>query len=115
MKLARSFLAEAERQLDDYRKTGNELSLRQACEKGWGAVAQALMAVAGRPIESHKEFGLMASDLFRKTGDRRILTGESAGEYLHGAGFYHGLPTAELVSNSLLLIKESLEVVERLL
>ncbi len=113
MKLARSFLAEAERQLDEYGKTGDELSLRQACEKGWGAVAQALMAAVGKPIESHREVGLVASDLFRKNGDRRILMGESAGEYLHGAGFYHGLPTVELVSNSLDVIKGLLEAVER--
>jgi len=114
MKLARSFLEEARRQLDEYVKTGNELALRQACEKGWGAVAQALMAAVGKPIEKHREFGMVASELFKKTGNRIFLTGESAGEYLHGAGFYHGLPTAELTSNSLDLIEDLLKALENL-
>jgi hypothetical protein len=113
LKLARCFLEEARKQLDDYAKTGSELALRQACEKGWGAVAQALMAAVGKPVESHKDFGVVASELFKKTGNRSILTGESAGEYLHSAGFYHGLPTAELVSNSLDLIEELLKTIER--
>lgn len=112
MELAKDFLAEARRQLDEYVKTGNELALRQACEKGWGAVAQALMAATGKPIEAHREFGIVASELYKKTGNRSILTGESAGEYLHSAGFYHGLPTAELVSNSLDLIEELLRAMK---
>jgi len=112
LKLAKVFLEEARRQLDEYVKTGSELALRQACEKGWGAVAQGLMAAAGKPIETHGEFGAVASELFKKTGDRNVLTGESAGEYLHSAGFYHGLPTVELVSNSLDLIEAFLEALE---
>lgn len=114
LKLAKSFLDEARKQLDEYVKSGNGLALRQACEKGWGAVAQALMAAVGKPVESHKEFGVIASELFRKTGNRSFLTGESAGEYLHSAGFYHGLPTAELVLNSLDLIEELLKTIENL-
>lgn len=112
LKLARSFLAEAREQLREYEKSNDELALRQACEKGWGAVAQALMHAAGKPIESHREFGLIASELFKKTGNRRLLTGESAGEYLHSAGFYHGLPMSELILNSLELVEELLKAVE---
>jgi len=112
LKLAKSFLAEAREQLREYEKSKDELALRQACEKGWGAVAQGLMYAAGKPIESHREFGLIASELFKKTGNKSVLTGESAGEYLHSAGFYHGLPTLELVMNSLELIEEFLKAVE---
>ncbi len=114
MRLSWQFLEEARRQLDLYVETQDELALRQACEKGWGAVAQALMSVADRPVASHRDFGIIASELFRKTGERAILTGESAGEYLHSAGFYHGLPTAELVLNSLELIEEFLKALEKL-
>ena len=114
LKLARSFLGEAREELDEYVKSRSGLALRQACEKGWGAVSQALMAAVGKPVESHKEFGVIASELFKKTGNRSFLTGESAGEYLHSAGFYHGLPTAELVSNSLDLIEELLKAIESL-
>jgi hypothetical protein len=94
LKSARSFLAEAREQLREYEKSNDELALGQACEKGWGAVAQALMHAAGKPIESHREFWLIASEVLRKTGNRSLLAGESAGEYLHSAGFYHGLPTS---------------------
>lgn len=112
--LARDFLAEAREQLKEYERTANELSLRQACEKGWGSVTQALMYAAGRTIETHKEFGLVATELFRKTGNRIFLDAETAGEYLHSAGFYHGLPTAELVSRNLDLIEELVQVAERI-
>jgi len=111
--LARQFLEEARGQAEDYRKTGSELALRQACEKGWGAVAQALMSTTPKPIETQKEFGLVASDLFRKTGEKVYLDAETAGEYLHSAGFYHGLPTVELVSRSLDLVDELLKTLER--
>lgn len=112
MRLSWQFLDEARRELDHYVKTQDELALRQACEKGWGAVAQALMTAADRPVTSHRDL-IIASELFRKTGARAILTGESAGEYLHSAGFYYGLPTAELVLNTLDLIEEFLKVLEK--
>ncbi len=114
IKLAWNFLTEARRKLEDYVKTGDEVSLRQACEKGWGAVAQGLMYAVGKAITSHREFSIVASELFKKTGDRIFLRGEVAGEYLHGAGFYHGLPTLELISDSLDLIEEMLRALERL-
>ncbi len=101
--------------MEDYVKTGDEVSLRQACEKGWGAVAQGLMYAVGRAITSHREFAIVASELFKKTGDRIFLDGETAGEYLHGAGFYHGVPTAELVSRNLDVIEEMLKSLERLI
>jgi len=72
------------------------------------------MFVFGKRIESHREFAETASQLYKQTGEKAFLEGEGAGEYLHSAGFYHGIPTIELVADSLDQIESLLKAVEQL-
>ncbi len=112
LELAKRFLVEAREALEGFKRTGDEAKKRQACEKGWGAVAQALMHAAGREFYAHREFGNMANELFRKTGDKRFIIWESVGEALHGGGFYHGAFDVDGISLMLDELEEFLKAVE---
>jgi hypothetical protein len=39
IELAAKFLSEARGELEEYRRTADDVNLGEACEKGWGAMA----------------------------------------------------------------------------
>lgn len=112
--MATAFLVEAFEQLKGYEKTGKEEMLRQACEKGWGAVAQALMHASGKDLTQHREFGQIGKQLTEKTGDQVFARSEALGEALHAGGFYHGALSPEAVDSALSAVGELITAVERL-
>ena len=66
--LSREYLTKAFKELEDG-------ELTQASEKGWGAAAQIVKAVAnerGMDHSSHRDLILRANELTRETGDREI-------------------------------------------
>jgi len=89
LQLAQEFFEKAREELESYRREQREVHLREACEKAWAAIAQALMHVAGRPITRHKDFERVARQYWKVYG-REPIAGERAGDQLHSGGFYHG-------------------------
>lgn len=114
VELSERFLSEARAELDEYRKTLEDVKLREACEKGWGAMAQLLMYSVGKEIVEHRGFSQAASELYRKTGKKEILLTETAAEALHAAGFYHGVLTADAVELTLKAIEEVFSAVRQM-
>ena len=77
---ARTFLARAR----DYLAAGD---LHQASEKGWGAAAHMVKAVAealGQPYRSLDEFGRHLVGWSRQTGDDRLRQWRLVANELHG-------------------------------
>lgn len=90
---AREFLAKARVYLADD-------DLLQVSEKGWGAAAQAVKAVAearGWEHSGHGHLHTTVRRLVRETGDGELRTGFSAANTLH-INFYDGFLEAEDVS-----------------
>ena len=114
MTLASEFLEEAQRQLKKYGKTKKELNLRQACEKGWGTVAQALKVV-NPEIKRHAEFGKTAAKLAREYNNEKIMYDEAFGEHLHRAGFYEGLLGVEEIKYGLSAVEDFLKSIDSIL
>lgn len=114
LRLADKFLKEAWEQLKKYEDTKEELYLRQACEKGWGAVAQALKATNPK-IKRHADFSDTAAKLARKYDNEEIVHGESCGETLHRTGFYEGALTKPAVEINLKSAEDFLELIDNIL
>ena len=95
---------------DSYRHSARELlekardelaagDIRQASEKGWGATAQMLKAIAQRdgvPHHSHAALARIASDVHGQTGDDNIATWFAIAQNLH-VNFYEDNLPAEFV------------------
>lgn len=83
-------------------KARDELSAgdaRQASEKGWGAAALMLKAVAqraGRPHHSHASLAQTASDVHRLTGEDSIATWFAIAQNLH-VNFYEDNLSPEFI------------------
>jgi hypothetical protein len=107
IQLAEKFLEFAFDSLDVYRINTEELDYRQACEKGWAAIAQATMHVNGGPIRQHREFFRIANNL-KNSGGIDIETALLAGNTLHGDGFYHGELSVTAIESTLNLIKQTI-------
>jgi len=114
LNLAKKFLADAREEFVTYLATEEEEKLRQACEKGWGAVAQLLMHVSGKDLTHHRDFAVVAKQLTDKTGNTIIERAEMAGEALHAGGFYHGALSPEAVNAALDMISDLIKVFEEL-
>ncbi len=104
--IAEGFLKEAESELEEYERSRDEVKLRLVCEKGWGAITQALMYAGGEDVTTHKDFDKLANKL--KIQFEGIIEAYLAGDKLHSAGFYHGLLRFETVKDSLGLIKQAI-------
>ena len=94
-----------------------EDDLLQASEKGWGAAAQMVKAVAearGWPHSGHRHLWLAVDRLVEETGEREIRTAFSVASVLH-VNFYDGLMTHEGVEDSLALVGEFVGRLETLL
>ena len=77
--------------------------LRQAAEKGWGAAAQMIKAVAeqrGWPHRSHRHIVEAASRLSEESGDASIASCFGSARSLH-VSFYEGDLSAHLISRHL--------------
>lgn len=114
LKLAYEFLEESHLQLSKYEATKKELNLRQACEKGWGTVAQALKAVNPK-IKYHRDFGETAARLAKQYNDPEIAHGELCGESLHRSGFYEGDLGPNVVKEGLNCIDNFLTSIDNIL
>ena len=112
LELGAKFLSEARRELEEYWKTAEDVNLREACEKGWEAMAQLLMYATGREITEHRGFSKAATDLYKKIGRKEIVLTETAAEALHAAGFYHGVLTADAVELTLISIEEIFRILQ---
>ena len=77
--------------------------LQQASEKGWGAVAQMLKAIAnqrGWEHERHRHLSRAASRLRAETGDRDLYRFFSVANDLHG-NFYENEMSAQDIADGL--------------
>lgn len=110
--LAVDFINAAKLELADYTTTSNEVSYRQACEKGWAAIAQAVIHVNGRHIYYHRGFEEAASRLTPRTGID-LVSPVAAGNQLHGQGFYQGRLSPSSVGSTLGLIESRVLEVQR--
>ncbi len=115
LKLAEKFLSEAMTELREYGKTLEDVKLREACEKGWGAMSQLLMYAVDREITEHRGFSEAATELYKKTGRKEVVLAETAAEGLHAAGFYHGALTAEAVDLTLKSIEDAVRITREII
>ncbi len=107
---AQDFLAKARTYLADG-------DLLQASEKGWGAAAQMVKAIAETRGWSHDGHGHLFSAVTRlveETGDWDIRTAFNAANALH-TNFYEGWLDRESVEDNLAQVAELAEKLERLL
>ena len=95
---------------DSYRHSAHELlqkardelsagDSRQASEKGWGAAAQMLKAIAeqtGAPHHSHASLARMASEVYGQTGEDSIATWFAISQNLH-INFYEDNLSEEFI------------------
>ncbi len=96
-----------------------EGDLHQASEKGWGAAAHMVKAVAealGQPYRSHDEFGRRLVGWSRQTGDDRLRQLRLVANELHG-NYYkrETLLDAEEIASNLNDIQELLDRLEPLI
>ena len=106
---ARDFVARARLYL-----AGDDLL--QASEKGWGAAAQAVKAVAearGWPHNGHRQLFQAIDRLVRETGDEDIRSAFNDAGALH-TNFYEGWLSRESVEADLARVAELVEKLEAL-
>ena len=90
---------------------------RQASEKGWGAAAQMVKALAadrGWPYHAHPLLYQAAGRLARETGDRQISTLFHVANSLHG-NFYENWFAPEVVEDGLRDVELLIDKLEPLL
>ena len=93
-----------------------EDDLLQASEKGWGAAAQAVKAVAearGWPHDGHRQLFTTINRLAQETGDRRLSMLFHVANALH-VNFYDGLMPRETVEDGVSQVAELVEKLEAL-
>ncbi len=110
--VAEMFIKAAREEIKEYRRSRNEIHYRQACEKGWGAIAQALMHLSNRSVYHHREFSEIANSL-KASGKIDAVDALIAGDQLHGGGFYHGALTVSAIENAIDLIEKVIEDVKK--
>ena len=91
--------------------------LTQASEKGWGAAAQIVKAVAdegGLDHRHHARLIRLAQDFAQETGDRDMEIQFSIAQQLHG-NFYEGMLNHDEIEWRLQSVERFVEKVERLL
>lgn len=111
-KLSEGFLKEAKQALARYKQTKDEVELRQACDKGFGAFAQALMYHKGFELH-HRDFGDAVDELFIKTGNRDIPRAHTYAEALH-ASFYERRLSLSEIEDALTQIEMGIQAVTEL-
>ncbi len=107
---ARRFLAQASAELD-------QGDLAQASEKGWGAAAQMVKAVAdqrGWPHDGHASLFQVIRQLADETGDAQLVRLFQIANSLH-INFYENWVPGESVEESLEAVGELVDKLEQLL
>ena len=95
--------------------TGGDL--RQASEKGWGAAAQVVKAVAARRGWQHRSHAALfevANRLVAETGDRQLSTQFHVAGNLHMNFYENWLPT-ESVQSALENVQELVQTMQQFL
>ena len=90
------------------REALSEGDLIQASEKGWGAAAQMVKAVAeqrGWPHDNHRALYQVANRLAAESGDRDIRRLFSVASAIHQNFYEHWMP-AEMVEEDLVSVEE---------
>ncbi len=90
---------------------------RQASEKGWGATAQMIKAIAsnrGWKHDSHAALYKVIDRLVKETGDDTIRVGFSTANALH-QNFYENWGSTDYVAGGLADVRKLLNKLERLL
>ena len=90
---------------------------RQASEKGWGATAQMIKAIAasrGWKHNSHAALFVVIDRLVKETGDDGIDAGFGIASSLH-QNFYENWGSADYVARGLVHVRELLDKLEPLL
>ncbi|MFQ6115230.1 MAG: DUF5618 family protein [bacterium] len=117
LQVAKDFMDKARKELEDGKQKRDELSIRDACEKGWGATVQAINALFVKkrlsPLpRSHRQRRELLDKLEGEDDqlrEKNFLDRFMARAYaLHERGFYNG----ELKVES---IERELEKVEKLI
>lgn len=88
-----------ERYLEEAGRLLSEGDTAQASEKGWGAAAQALKAVAakeGRELRSHGELWRFLSELRQRTGDEELGLLWRSANALHVNFYENWMPLQEV-------------------
>ena len=89
----------------------------QASEKGWGATAQMVKAIAderGWPHDSHRSLYQIVNELRHETGDAELAILFSAGSTLH-VNFYENAYTGDTVEDHLRDVERFVDRAEGLL
>ena len=109
LEVSREFLIHAREQLD----LGNSL---QASEKGWGAAAHAVKAVAERrgwQHRSHRDLFVVSSRIAAATGRLEIAELFSVANALH-QNFYEGWMNEEHIAMNLDSVERLLDILDSL-
>ena len=112
-----SYRESARERLDKARDELAAGDVRQASEKGWGATAQMLKAIAqrdGDPHHSHEALARVASDVHGQTGEDDIATWFAIAQNLH-VNFYEDNLSPEFVRIYLNQITSMVSRLERYL
>jgi hypothetical protein len=109
--IAKSFLVEARNELREYEECRDEAILRLVCEKGWGAIAQALMYAVGRDVTHHNDYQKIANEL-RQSGKFDVIDATLIGDKLHSAGFYHGKLSVNAIKESIAVIEQAVDTLD---
>ena len=105
----REFLARAE-------EAAAQDDLLQASEKGWGAAAHMVKAVAQRKgwrHDGHRELYHAVNRMAQETGDRQIRLLFNSASALH-SNFYENWMPREMIEDSLAQVREFLRKLEAL-
>ncbi len=106
---SRAFLAKAYQELDE--------DLAQASEKGWGAAAQIVKAIAaerGWQHDNHRALHTAVNNLVNETGDTELGPLFAAANGLH-ANFYENWSSRVVVESTIQQVERFVEKAERLL
>ena len=91
--------------------------LQQASEKGWGAAAQMVKAIAqerGWPHQSHRQLHGVIGTLLSETGDSDLSSLFASAGYLH-TNFYEDWYPVNVIENNLRQVERFVDKAEALL
>jgi len=112
LELSKDFLVEANKAYLKYRQSKSEEKLRQACEKYFAALGQAINWYKGRELH-HSEYNKVVEELVMKTGKTIFRSGHMAAELLH-ARFYQDILSTSEIEESMKTVIEAIEALKSL-
>lgn len=118
---AKGFIDKAAKELEKVKKDKDEIAIRDACEKGWGATVQAINALLVKkgisPLpETHRDRREMLDKLEAEDSqirERSFLDRFMARAYaLHERGFYNGKFKVKSIEREFEKVRKLIEDVE---